>query len=368
MPSVRPLLAALAATIALSMTAPAGAAPDVTVVASGLVNPRGLAFAPNGSLYVAEAGSGGSGKCIAAPDDPTAIRCYGETGALTRVDPAGVAPPVRVVTGLPSMAGPGGFAATSGPVDVDFFGMQAYVVVGWGGDPAARAGAGPRAAEFGSVLRVLPSGRTERVADVAGYEATANPDGGPVDSNPYGVLALPGRLVVADAGANALVETAAHRNGPAPVKTFAVLPRTPANLEPVPTSVASGPDGYVYAGQLTGAPFLRGTASVYRIPPGGGAPTVYAGGFSAIVDLAFDPAGTLYVLEIARGLVPGPGADPGVGQGRLLRVRAGQAPEVVLDGLVFPGGVAIGPDGAAYVTNFGIFPGGGQVLRVTLED
>jgi hypothetical protein len=38
-----------------------------------------------------------------------------------------------------------------------------------------------------------------------------------------------------------------------------------------------------------------------------------------------------------------------------------------LDGLVFPAGVTVGADGAVYLSNFGIFPGGGQVLRVTLD-
>jgi hypothetical protein len=41
--------------------------------------------------------------------------------------------------------------------------------------------------------------------------------------------------------------------------------------------------------------------------------------------------------------------------------------EVVLDGLVFPAGVAVGRDGTVYLTNFGIFPGGGEVLRVKLD-
>src|SRR5262245_36015808 len=35
--------------------------PTVTVVMSGLDNPRGLAFGPEGGLYVAEAGRGGGG-------------------------------------------------------------------------------------------------------------------------------------------------------------------------------------------------------------------------------------------------------------------------------------------------------------------
>src|SRR5215472_7684014 len=39
------------------------AASQLTIVAQGLNNPRGLAFAPNGLLYVAEAGLGaGDGK------------------------------------------------------------------------------------------------------------------------------------------------------------------------------------------------------------------------------------------------------------------------------------------------------------------
>ena len=42
----------------------AGSAVAQTVVMSGLDNPRGLAFAPNGALYVAEAGRGGDGPCV----------------------------------------------------------------------------------------------------------------------------------------------------------------------------------------------------------------------------------------------------------------------------------------------------------------
>src|SRR5439155_12133018 len=49
----------LAAVPAGAKRASAGGDPGPTTVATGLANPRGLAFAPNGTLYVAEAGSGG---------------------------------------------------------------------------------------------------------------------------------------------------------------------------------------------------------------------------------------------------------------------------------------------------------------------
>ena len=74
------MLATLAATAALH------AAPQVDVVATGLNNPRGLAFAPNGQLFVAEAGSGGNGRCLVLADGRSA--CYGETVASVSGDGA----------------------------------------------------------------------------------------------------------------------------------------------------------------------------------------------------------------------------------------------------------------------------------------
>src|SRR5688572_25887205 len=77
-----------------------------TVIASGLDNPRGLAFGADGALYVAEAGRGGT-SALCAPDPGTgANRCYGPTGAVTRI--TGIGAQQRVVTGLPSIAPAGG--------------------------------------------------------------------------------------------------------------------------------------------------------------------------------------------------------------------------------------------------------------------
>jgi sugar lactone lactonase YvrE len=140
--------------------------------------------------------------------------------------------------------------------------------------------------------------------------------------------------------------------------------------EAVPTSVAEGPDGALYVGLLTGFPFNQGTASVLRYESDGSGVSTFASGLTAVVDVAFDAGGALYVLETASGhpgpFPPGP-PQPGLGAGRLKRQCPGGAPELLVDGLTFPGGVAIGADGAAYITNFGTSATAGEVLRLPLS-
>lgn len=330
---------------------------NATTIASGLANPRGIGFAPNGALYVAEAGRGGTGPCTPSPVFPNPPRCYGETGALTRILPEGGFE--QVLTGLPSLVLANG-TVEGGPVDVSFLGSAPTVVIGIGGDPTAvRAALPAKAALLGTMLHATPSGVYKVVADVAAHEVANNPGGGAVDSNPYSVLAQPGRRIVADAGGNSIIEILANGR----TRTFAV-PGVPG-AQTVPTSVAEGPDGAIYVGQLTGFPFFQGAASVLRISSDGGNISTFASGFTAIVDITFDTGGALYVLEVASGQVaPFPPPNPGLGIGRLKRQCPGANPVVLLDALTFPGGVAIGPDGAAYVTNFGTSTSAGEVLRL----
>jgi hypothetical protein len=149
-----------------------------------------------------------------------------------------------------------------------------------------RQALGPIGQQFGQVLRVLPNGKTLNSGDLVGYEATANPDHGEVDSNPYGVFALPQEQFIADAGGNSLVEVGpggristvavfADRNVAAP---FPGAP-DPFPMQAVPTTVTRGPDGALYVGQLTGFPFPVGGARIYRVVDGQ-SPTTFAEGFT----------------------------------------------------------------------------------------
>ncbi|GAB2964622.1 ScyD/ScyE family protein [Saccharothrix stipae] len=350
------VLAAVGAVVVAVLT-PATAtanAGGMTVVAQGLDNPRGLAFGPDGGLYVAESGRGGAGPCFPGPEGGDV--CFGDSGAITRI--AGGAQN-RVLTGLPSIAAPDGSGAI-GPSDVDpQGGGRFYFTVGLGADPAVRAGLPALGQEASAwLLAGGHHGGWKQVADIGAYEARVNPDGGLPDTNPNSVLATPRGQVVADAGGNALLGVTQHG-----ISTLAVFGDRTIDGQPVqsvPTSVVLGRDHALYVGELTGFPFPPGQARVHRVGPGGAA-TVFATGFTNIIDVGFDHRGRLYVLEIAHnGLLSG---DP---TGALIRVeRDGSHTVVASEGLVMPGGLAI-RDGAAYVSNCGVCPGGGTVVRIPL--
>ncbi|MEV4318810.1 ScyD/ScyE family protein [Actinocrispum sp. NPDC049592] len=321
----------------------------VTTVASGLDNPRGLAFAADGSLYVAEAGKGGAGPCFPGPNGGPV--CWGTSGAITKIGHGGQK---RVVTGLSSIANPDGSQAM-GPSDVSVQGHDVLYTVGFGAAPAARAALPDGGANAGWLLKL---GR-RKVADIAGYEATADPDKRGPETNPNSVVATPWGSAVADAAGNTLVWVG--RNGT--VSTVAVLPELTVGGAPVhavPTSVVIGPDGAFYVSQLTGFPFPPGQANIFRVVPGH-APTVYASGLTNVIDLAFDRHGSLYALEVSHA-----GLASGDLTGALIKVRRDGSQQVVMStGLFGPGGLAI-RGGAAYVSNCGVCPAGGTILRIPL--
>jgi sugar lactone lactonase YvrE len=266
----------------------------------------------------------------------------------------------RVLEGLESHALPDGSSACC-TNDISFNGVGgAYITQGLGGDEAWKAAFG--ATTLGSVIKMAASGRWKKVADILHHETTQNPAGGAIDTNPFGVLAEPGGLLVVDAGGNSLLSVAPNGR----VETVAVFPTQPNPtpvgppvVEAVPTAVARGPDGALYVGQLTGFPFVQGLAKIYRLLPGH-APVVHCGGFKTIMDLAFGTDGSLYVVENATG---GLFFAPNTGQ--VTRVAPDCSRTTVASGLNRPTAVAVGADGSIYVTNNGVSPGTGEVLMIT---
>jgi hypothetical protein len=362
------LISVVSATaVVVAGAGPAGATPSVAgpgriqVVATGLDNPRGLAVAAGGLVLVAEAGRAGVGPCVPGPGGVEL--CLSDTGAVTAI---WLGRQHRVVTGLPSL-GTRDASEVLGPHDIALTSSGPLVSIGLGTDPAHRASLGTPGRLIGQVVR-LTAGGPVGFADLAGFEAARDPDQGQPgtgpDSNPYGLLPVAGAgLVAADAGGNDLVRIDRHGR----ISVLAVFPVRPTPgpggvevpMHFVPTTVARGPDGAFYVGQLTGFPFPVGGARVWRVRAGS-APTVHADGFTNIIDIAFDRRGRLLVLEIAtNSLLSG---DP---TGALIRIeRDGSRTVLMREGLVNPTSVAVAADGSLYVANRGTQVGTGEVLRI----
>ena len=118
----------------------------------------------------------------------------------------------------------------------------------------------------------------------------------------------------------------------------------------MPTSIAQGPDGNFYVGELAeGAG--KGKARVWRIPAAGGTPEVYATGFTTITGVAFGPDGSLFVTEFATNV------RKNNLKGRSFASRRdGSRTRLGGSKLLAPTGAAVDSTGAVYVSNFSVLP------------
>jgi hypothetical protein len=289
-----------AATLVAAPAVTAAPPPPFLPVASGFDGPLHIAFGPGKSLYVASAGLNGS---------PAIDKVNLKSGTVQRVTtPAGFAP----------------------GIDVRGNGRVLFTL---------SEGAGPDEQGPTWLKRVNASGRVTTVADMLAIERRLNPDGQDpnapdAESNPYSVLALPGRTIVVDAAGNSLIELRPHRRARVltAFPTFAAPGCQQANpgigddCDPVPTDVEMGPDGYLYVSGL-GAEVM---GHIYKVNAYTGAIVRTWGDLPPLtgIDVAYD--GTIYaaslftnqVFRIARtGVtiadIPAP-ADVELGRGLIL--------------------------------------------------
>jgi sugar lactone lactonase YvrE len=342
----------------LIFAAAASAAPTATVFAKAIDNPRGLALGPDGTLYVASAGHAGP-TCF----DKKKEDCVGLTSRVLAYSPTGTK---RVVAkGLISAGGgDGSFAAGADAVAI---GPDGHVyTVTTSGTPKDIAGAPKKFRGAAGKLFDVTSGTPNPLAAIDAFEWAHNSDGvkGDRNSNPYGVLALADRRIVADAGANAILSVDAAGT----VSLLAVIPKNGKN-QAVPTSLALGPDGAVYVGELAlGAG--KGKARIWRVPLDGTPPTVFATGFTTITGLAFAPDGSLYFREIT--LNPKTFSP----KGAIVHRKADGTTTTYKKSISYPAGLAVAPDGSLFAANNSILPAhtpkkspfrghGGEILKIT---
>ncbi len=342
---------------------------DVGVLASGLNDPRGLAFGPDGRLYVAEAGAGGSTLSTVGLCDqvqfPVGPFVGGNSARVVRIEANGS---VSVVAGgLPSAeAGAAIGGDKQGASSVTFVGNHLLALISGAGCSHAHAEAN------NGIFKVEDAG-VFRLTDLSawllanpgakGAEVPRNPDYEP-DGTWYSMIFDQGRLYAVEPNHGLLVSvrpsdgsvhlvndlfatfgdhtytTLAVDRGDLYIGTLGQIALVPGVLPPVPDFDRSF------------------EAGIYRLSRNGTA-TLFASGLHAVLGLAFDARHRLYVLQ-SPIFVPGTGS--------LVRLDSGGNAETILSGLVFPSGLTRGPDGAFYISECGYHcaPGDGRILRVVV--
>jgi hypothetical protein len=346
---------------------------NVTLFASGLEGPRGLKFGPDGDLYVAEAGFGGtnsttSSQCAQVPG-PVGPYKNGNTARISRIDRNGNR--TTVASGFPSAISGDPTGDTMGVGDIAFLNGQLFAVTAVGGCSHGnaivpnfiarvdtRSGNLTIVANLSQFLKMYPA----MYPDVADFE----PDG-----VFYSLIAYRDQLYTVEPNHGQV-----FRISPSGQITEAVdISEAEAHI--VPTSIAEQ-GGNFYVGNLGLFPITPNASKILAlstVSDRGFLPRLdfcqdleklrVAGsraGFTTVVAVDFGPDGLLYALELSPAV-----GYPMPGVGKVVRLNRAGYIEDVATGLCVPTGMTFGPDGDLYVSNFGAAPpGAGEIVRIII--
>lgn len=320
------------------------------VVSDGLILPRGIAVASDGSVYVAEAGTGGN----IPLETPDGTLMTGLTGRISKIDPD-TGERTTVVDGLPSVDLGDGDAV--GPADVAFIGTNLYYVQTAAGEP------------FGfpetptGIYRVASNGDTTLVADIGTFN-TDNPPPRVVSGeqedvlpggNPYSMLVRGGVFFVADANFNQILR----------VTTGGAITRfLDFNQNNVPTGIMSPADGGpLYVTTLGPGPFLPQDGKLLSVAANGSSFNEVASGASMLTAVDAAPDGTVYVLQFNDTTAAGEEVFAPF-TGKVLKLNDDGTFSAMVTGLTFASSMEFDGD-TLYVANDGLNAlGTGSLLMI----